>query len=174
MAERKKRAGWADGGGQFRDLLDEIIGSGAQRVFETVHRVTPKCQFCGTSTIMRCQACGKNVCNIHGFVNAKAWNRYTVVCSECMGAYFPFVEIEPPPNYASPDEMPWQHDEEPWAILGISWDADESAIGKAFKAKAREVHPDHASDEVDRARRDRAMKRVTAAYEWMTQRLGRQ
>jgi hypothetical protein len=170
----EKRSGWAAGGrSPFGELLDEIIGSGAQRVFETVHRVTPKCGFCGTSTIMRCQQCGRNVCNVHGFVNARAWNRYTVICSECVSAHFGFVEIEPPPNYARPDEMPWQHEEQPWDILGIRWDADEVTLNKAFKAQARKVHPDHASDDIDRARRERAMSRVTEAYEWMKQRLGR-
>jgi len=170
----EKRSGWAGGPrGRFGDLLDEIIGSGAQKVFETVHRVTPKCQFCGTSTIMRCQQCGRSVCNVHGFVNARAWNQYTVVCSECMAQHFDFVEIAPPPNYARPDEMPWQHEEQPWELLGVRWDADEATLNKAFKAKARKVHPDRATDEVDRKRREKAMRKITLAYEWMKERAGR-
>jgi DnaJ-class molecular chaperone len=90
-----------------------------------------------------------------------------------MSQVFDFVEVMPPPNYARPDEMPWHHDEEPWDILRIRWDAGPEEVDRAFKARAREVHPDRATDDIDRARREREMKKVSAAYEWMKQRAGR-
>ena len=174
MADQKKSGGWSGGSrGRFGDILDEVIGSGAQKVFETVHRVTPKCGFCGTSTILRCAVCGQHVCNIHGFVNARAWNQYTVICSGCMSNHFDFVRVEPPPNYAPPDEMPWQHQEQPWDILEVQWNATPEEIDKAFKAKAKKVHPDHAKNDIDRARREREMRMTSAAYEWMKQRAGK-
>ena len=169
-----QQSGWGSAGkGRFGELLDEIMGIGAQKFAETVQRVTPKCSFCGASTILRCQACGAYVCNVHGFVNAQTWNQYTVVCSECMSRAFDFVTVAPPPNYARPDEMPWHHQDQPWDILGVRWNASMEEIDKAFKAKARQVHPDRASDDIDRARRERAMKKVSAAYEWMKERAGR-
>ena len=175
MPKGQKREGWSNPGkGRFGEILDDILGSGAQRVFETVQRVTPKCGFCGASTILRCESCGAYVCNVHGFVNARAWNQYTVVCAECMSRAFDFVRVEPPPNYARPDEMPWQYQDQPWDILGVRWDADSQTIDKAFKARAREVHPDMASDDLDRVRREREMKTVSAAYAWMKERAGRQ
>ena len=174
MADKSQRSGWAGGArSKFGDILDEVIGSGAQKVFETVHRVTPKCGYCGTSTILRCASCGQYVCNLHGFVNARAWNQYTVICSECVSHHFDFVRVEPPPNYAAPDEMPWNHEVEPWDVLGVRWDASPEDVDKAFKARAREVHPDRAKDDLDRVRREREMSTASAAYEWMKQRAGR-
>jgi hypothetical protein len=166
--------GWGSAGkGRFGEMLDEIMGLGAQRFAETVHRVAPKCGFCGTSTILRCQACGAYVCNVHGFVNVRAWNQYTVVCSECMSHAFDFVEVSPPPNYARPDEMPWHYEDQPWDVLGVRWNASPEEIDKVFKIIARKVHPDRASDDIDRARREREMKKVSAAYQWMKQRAAR-
>lgn len=174
MPNQRQRGGWAGGASsKFGDILDEIIGSGAQKVFETVRRVTPKCGFCGTSTILRCAACGQHVCNLHGFVNARAWNQYTVICSQCVSRHFEFVRVEPPPNYAAPDEMPWHHETDPWDILGVRWDASLDEIDKGFKTRARAVHPDRATNDIDRARREREMSVVSAAYEWMKHRAGR-
>lgn len=169
-----QQRGWGSAGkGRFGEMLDEIMGLGAQKFAETVQRVTPKCASCGASTIIRCHNCGAFFCNIHGYVNVKAWNEYDGVCSECMSQAFDFVTVAPPPNYAKPDEMPWHHQEDPWDILGVRWDASPEEVDKAFKARAREVHPDRASDDIDRARREREMKRASAAYEWMKQKAGR-
>lgn len=172
MAENQ--SGWGSAGkGRFGEMLDEIMGLGAQKFAETVQRVTPKCSFCGTSTIIRCHNCGAFFCNVHGFVNVRAWNEYDGVCSECMSQAFEFVTVAPPPNYAKPDEMPWHHKEDPWDILGVRWNATPEQVDKAFKARAREVHPDRASNDIDRARREREMKRASAAYEWMKHKAGR-
>lgn len=170
-----QRSGWSSPGskGRFGEMLDEIMGLGAQKFAETVHQYTPKCGFCGTSTIIRCKNCGAYFCNVHGFVNVRAWNQYDGVCSDCMSRVFDFVRVEPPPNYARPDEMPWNHQDQPWDILGVNWNSTPEEIDKAFKAKAREVHPDRASDDIDRARRERDMKKASAAYEWMKDRAGR-
>ena len=45
-----------------------------------------------------------------------------------------------------------------YAILGVSRDADQSEIKKAYRKKARELHPDYGGDE-------EAFKELSVAYE---------
>ena len=44
-----------------------------------------------------------------------------------------------------------------YAILGVSRDADQSEIKKAYRKKARELHPDYGGDE-------EAFKELSVAY----------
>lgn len=169
---KQKAAGWAKT--MFGSMLDELIGSGAQKVVETARQVAPKCAFCYSPTIVKCQACGRFVCRVHVFVNAVAVDRYNVICSDCISHHFDFVSVEPPPHYANyqhqhaqQEEARWPYPEQPWDILGINWYAQEEEIEAARKQKARQVHPDHASDEQDRVQREKAMKMVNAAAEYM-------
>ncbi len=48
-----------------------------------------------------------------------------------------------------------------YAILGVSRDADQSEIKKAYRKKARETHPDYGGDE-------EAFKAVSVAYETLS------
>jgi hypothetical protein len=110
------------------------------------------------------------VCRVHAFVNAVAIDQYNIICSHCISHYFEFVSVEPPPHaqyQQQPDESPWPHQEKPWDVLGVNWYAQEEEIENARKRRAREVHPDHAKDERDRLQREKAMKLVNAAAEWM-------
>lgn len=158
---------WA-ANGLFGSFLDELIGSGAKKVIETARQVAPKCGFCGLPTVVRCMSCGQFVCRVHGFVNAQAIDRLNVICAHCISQHFPFVTVEPPRhNHGPQQEEPWMHQKKPWEILGIDWHAPDEEIEAARKKKAREVHPDRASGEQDRLRREEAMKLVNAAAEWM-------
>lgn len=165
MAEREKS--WANKS-LFGTFLDELIGSGAKRVMETAKQVAPKCGFCGLPTLVRCMSCGRFVCRFHGFVNAQSLERFNVICSECVSQHFPFVTVEPPKHHYDPQQDEhWNHRQKPWEILGIDWYAPDEEIEAARKNGAREVHPDRASDERDRIKREEAMKLVNAAAEWM-------
>jgi hypothetical protein len=162
---RGGRAKRAERGGLFGGLLDEVLGSGVQYVMQTVKDRAPKCELCGTTTILRCWSCGKFVCNVHGFVNARAWDQVTCVCAECMAKHFDFVEIAPPP-YQGADELEWPHEERPHEILGIHWFSTEEQINAAYKEKAKAAHPDHGGSSEE-------MKRLNAAREYMLRRRGR-
>jgi len=167
MADAKK-TGWA-GRNVFGSLLDEMIGTGVQKIFQTARNMAPKCGYCGEPTIIKCQACGRPVCRVHAFVNAQSIERLFVICSGCVAQHFPFVEIGPPPGFGQDRRVnvEWHYQEPPWEILGISQDADDAEINDAFRQKAKRVHPDRAKDEQDRKRREAAMKKVAAAKEWM-------
>lgn len=153
----------------FGSFLDELIGSGAKRVMETAKQVAPKCGFCGQPTIVRCMACGRFVCRTHGFVNAQSLEKFNVICSECISKHFDFVTVEPPKhhNYGPQQDEPWNHRQAPWDVLGVQRFAPDEEIEAARKKRAREVHPDRATDEQDRLKREEAMKLVNAAAEWM-------
>ena len=49
-----------------------------------------------------------------------------------------------------------------YAVLGVAEDADQKAIGRAYRKLARELHPDTHPDDADAAER---FKDVTAAYD---------
>jgi hypothetical protein len=158
----------ASGGGVFGNLLNELIGTGFSKAFQAARQMAPKCGYCGEPTIIKCQACGQPVCHIHAFINAKSLDKLSVVCSNCMAQYFPFVEVAGPGRHQhGPGGEDWPYKKMPWEILGIERDADEVEVNEAFRQKAKKVHPDRAKDEPDRLKREKAMKTVTAAREWM-------
>lgn len=67
---------------------------------------------------------------------------------------------------ATPDEMILMLGDgsQPWyEVLGVPQDALKSQIDNAFKAMARDLHPDLAADEQDRAERTTAMQRLNKA-----------
>lgn len=156
------------GGSVFGNLLNELIGTGVSKAFQAARQMAPKCGYCGEPTIIRCQACGQPVCHVHAFINARSLDKLSVVCSGCMAQHFPFVE---PPgahgHQGGPAGDDWPYKKMPWEILGVEQDADEATVNAAFKQKAKKVHPDRAKDEQDRVKREKAMKTVTAAREWM-------
>jgi hypothetical protein len=164
----EKKTGWG-GRNIFGGLLDELIGTGVQKVFQTARNMAPKCGYCGEPTIIKCQACGRPVCRIHAFVNAQSIERLFVICSGCVAVHFPFVEVSPPGGFSNERQVDqeWQYRETPWDILGVSQSADDEEINDAFRQKAKRVHPDRAKDEHDRRKREAAMKKVAAAKEWM-------
>jgi hypothetical protein len=151
------------GAGLFGGLLDEVLGSGVQYVAGVVKERAPKCNLCGTTTILRCWSCGKFVCNVHGFVNARSWDQVTCVCSECMSKHFDFIEIAPPPHWPA-DDMEWPHEERPHEILGIHWYSTEEQINAAYKELAKTAHPDHGGSPEE-------MSRLNAARDFMLRRL---
>lgn len=153
----------------FGGLIDELIRTGVQSVYQTARQMAPKCEFCGAPTIIKCQSCGKPVCRIHAFINAQSIERLFVICSECVSQHFPFVEVESPPHpgHEHATDAEWKYRGTPWDILGVSQEADENEINEAFRQKAKRVHPDRAKDEKDRKKREAAMKKVAAAKEWM-------
>lgn len=156
------------GGGAFASLINELIGTGFSKAFQAARQMAPKCGYCAEPTILRCQACGQPVCHIHSFINARGIEKISVVCSGCMAQHFPFVEVAGPRSgQGSPSGDDWHYEKMPWEILGIEQDADEATINEAFRQKAKKVHPDRARDEQDRQKRERVMKRVAAAKEWM-------
>jgi hypothetical protein len=162
-----KRQGPTQQGGMFGSLLDDMLGSGVNRIFQTVRQYTPKCAICGASTIFRCQSCGTFVCNTHGFINAQAWDKYTTVCSRCMSQHFDFVQVAPPNNWYGNDDEQWPYDQDPLEILDLTWQATPKEINDQFRKKAKLVHPDRASDEDDRRVREEQMKILTAARDWL-------
>ena len=167
MADAKK-TGWG-GRNVFGSLIDELIGTGVQKVFQTARNMAPKCGYCGEPTIIKCQACGRPVCRVHAFVNAQSIERLFVICSACVAQHFPFVDVAPPAGFGRDGRVDpdWKYKERPWDILGVPQDADDEEINDAFRQKAKRVHPDRAKDEQDRKRREAAMKKVAAAKEWM-------
>lgn len=163
-AERKN----VRGGGVFGNLLNELIATGASKAFQAARQMAPKCSYCGEPTIIRCQACGQPVCHVHAFINAQSLDRLSVVCSGCMAPHFPFVEVAGGrQRQHGPAGDEWPYKKMPWEILGIEQNADEAEVNEAFRQKAKKVHPDRARDEADRLKREKAMKTVTAAREWM-------
>lgn len=168
-----KQRGWNDPS-LWGSMLDELIGSGAKRVVETAKRVAPKCGYCGQPTLVRCMNCGQYVCRAHGFVNAPAFDKINVLCSGCISQHFPYVTVEPPPGarYHPQDDNPWPHETHPWDVLGVSPYAEKEEIEAARKSRAREVHPDKAKNEQERLEREKAMKLVNAAAEWMLAKKG--
>jgi len=58
--------------------------------------------------------------------------------------------------------MSWDYREDPYKALGVSKDADEKAIKRAFRALARECHPDVAGESPEAVAK---FRRIRAAYE---------
>lgn len=54
---------------------------------------------------------------------------------------------------------------DPFSILGVSRDASDEDIKKAYRKLAREHHPDKFTDSVERERASEKMKEINAAYE---------
>lgn len=135
------------------------MGSGVKYVFEAVKQAAPKCEFCGSPTILHCQACGSTVCNVHAFVNVQSVQEFQTVCSGCMSKAFDFVRVgSPPPN--PEDGSDWPYEESPWEILGVHAFSTEEEIDKAYKKTAKVVHSDVGGS-------DDAMKKVNAARAYM-------
>jgi hypothetical protein len=143
----------------FGSILDEVMGSGVKYVVDTVRQAAPKCAFCGSPTILRCQACGQVVCNVHGYVNARSLQEVQTVCAACMSSAFDFVEMGAPPQHPE-DGIEWQYDEAPWDVLGVHAFSTVEEIEKAYKQVARQVHSDVGGS-------DEAMKKVNAARAYM-------
>jgi hypothetical protein len=158
MARARKRSS-SKPQSPFGSLLDEVMGSGVKYVVDTVRQAAPKCAFCGSPTILRCQACGQVVCNVHGYVNARSIQEVQTVCAACMSSAFDFVEMGPPPTHPE-DGLEWHYDEPPWEILGVHAFSTVEEIEKAYKQAARKVHSDVGGS-------DEAMKRVNAARAYM-------
>ena len=143
----------------FGSLLDDVMGSGVKYVVDTVRQAAPKCAFCGSPTILRCQACGQVVCNVHGYVNVKSVQEVQTVCAACMASAFDFVEMGPPPSRPE-DGLEWSYAEPPWEVLGIHAFSTAEEIEKAYKQAARTAHSDVGGS-------DEAMKMVNAARTYM-------
>jgi hypothetical protein len=142
-----------------KGVIDEVLGIG----FDVLRRVAPQCSFCGEASVFLCANCGRNACHIHSFINAQRPNdlrTYKGVCVACMAENFDFVRVSAADS--GPRTEDWPHKHKPWEVLGIPWYSKEEDINNAYKARARECHPDHGGDEVE-------MKKVSAAKEYMMQ-----
>jgi hypothetical protein len=147
--------------GTFESLLDEVLGSGVKRVVETVvQTATFPCNFCSTRTVLRCNSCGSFVCNVHAFVNAQAWNKVVVICSDCMSQFFSFVDVASPSPPNNDDGQDWPYSQPPWEVLGVSRNASETEINAAFKKHAKTMHPDAGGT-------NEAMSFLASARMWM-------
>jgi hypothetical protein len=154
MPPRNPREGRASWQGRFRETLDDVLRTGVGVVAETVRQAAPHCVFCGTTTPFFCAQCGKPVCHAHAHVNTA---RLSAICNGCLAEHFTFVHVEmKPPD----DSDAWRHEQQPWDILGVPWDASEADINAAFKIQARKVHPDIGGSEAD-------MRLLGAAREYM-------
>lgn len=54
---------------------------------------------------------------------------------------------------------------DPFSVLGVSRDASDDEIKKAYRSLARENHPDKFTDPAESARASEKMKEINAAYE---------
>ena len=54
---------------------------------------------------------------------------------------------------------------DPFSILGVSREASDDDIKKAYRRLARENHPDKFTDPAERSRAEEKMKEINAAYE---------
>ena len=54
---------------------------------------------------------------------------------------------------------------DPFSILGVTREASDDDIKKAYRKLARENHPDKFTDPVERGRAEERMKEINAAYE---------
>ena len=54
---------------------------------------------------------------------------------------------------------------DPFSILGVSREASDDDIKKAYRKLARENHPDKFTDPAERDRASEKMKEINAAYE---------
>ena len=54
---------------------------------------------------------------------------------------------------------------DPFSILGVTREASDDEIKKAYRNLARENHPDKFTDPAERARAEEKMKEINAAYE---------
>ena len=61
----------------------------------------------------------------------------------------------------------------PWIVLGVPEAADMAEVTAAFRALAKENHPDLAREPIERARREERFKVLSSAYEQMRERLER-
>jgi hypothetical protein len=143
----------------FRTFLDDMLGSGVQYVVETVKQAAPKCAFCGAATVLRCVACGRVVCNMHGFINYQAVDKITTICAQCVSESMPHVDLEDP-RPPSQDGEEWPYREKAWTILGVGPFATTEEINKAYKRLAADAHPDHGGD-------PEQMKKLNAARAYM-------
>lgn len=160
MARARKRK---EAPGRFETLLDDMLGSGINVILETARKVTPKCIFCGASTIFYCDICGRHVCQAHGYVNVKQLNmegiRTSCLCCGCLSKTYDFVRIEPPP-YILVLLQDWEGKKYPWEILGLSWTTTEKEINDHYKTRAKKAHPDAGGSH-------ERMSLLSKAREWM-------
>jgi len=148
----------------FRTMLDDMLGSGVAYVVETVKQAAPKCEFCGTSTVLRCVSCGRIVCNLHGFINYQGVDKISTICTQCVHESMPHLDLEDPQPPQSGDE--WPYKEKAWKVLGVSPFASADEIKSAYKHLAAKAHPDHGGNPEE-------MKKLNAAKMYMMGRMRR-
>ena len=120
------------------DLRELILNAVGPRLSELVqgaaHVFLPDCYGCAKKSIpLRCKHCGQFACTDHAYINV---GRLEVVCLKC---------VRELTNGQSGDA--WDEND-PWEVLGIEPGASKEEIGRVFRIKARDCHPDfHPGDE---------------------------
>jgi hypothetical protein len=111
------------------------------RAPELASRVLPDCEYCEAKAFPnKCLKCGKFVCINHGFFSSD----FQVICDNCV------------------EDSTEKESYGPWDLLGISADATEAEIKKAFKERSRTFHPDHGGSETMFKRLNKAKDEMLA------------
>ncbi|GAG52498.1 unnamed protein product, partial [marine sediment metagenome] len=170
--------------------LEKAIGS-----WSAVHEAGVRCTLelrgqlgeradCGSPAIGACMVCGKTVCIGHALVSPEH-----IICLGCAYTAKQALPSIPKP----PTGDPYQAQRPPWeappsspfgfvdkpeeddlrrthlATLGLDESADAAAVKDAYRKLAQKHHPDRAKGERQRKARERKLKELNAAYQWLTQ-----
>lgn len=181
------------------ETVEEGVARGLGRVFQSFKRPAVEldgdgylCQGADGCTMLTrriCLSCRKPFCRTHSeFIHQSGAYGLCLRCTRFLfRAGHSFIRAARERERVSPAERAAREAREareraqssrpvddgplPWLVLGVPESADLAEVTSAFRALAKETHPDLARTPEERTRREERFKLVSVAYEAMRKRL---
>lgn len=165
---RAFRGGFDGATGPVRDILDQIMTWGTHLTKHATAKWLPvalgnhKCSIphgrskCGAPALVKCDTCPRYSCLAHARIDYGA----NGTCSVCIAE---FGAMRGNFHQTEPDD--WASVRKAFKTLGVPEDATLAEVQGKYRELARKHHPDRGTTDKDRARREKKMKSVNAAFE---------